>query len=178
MLARRAQGWTWPQVAKEAGITLQAARTAVRNLQDAAPMSLDTDPVKIVEHVFTEIQASVGTFEAIGSEALRKEQYAVAVGARRSADDARMRLMSLLQMTGRMPQDLSALRHLIDLRTIAIRMLDSIDAFSREMDLVIQLEDPGARAEACGRAVSLVQTTFNELVGIEQEPPVLEGTTT
>jgi transcriptional regulator with XRE-family HTH domain len=154
MVARKAQGWTWEAIAEEAGLSVRTVKEAVKNRQAGAPLQFNADPVRVVEEVFQAYQLSIGDLEAIAAEAARSNQLAIAVGAKRSANDAREKVLTLLQMTGRLPQELGSLRHLIDLRAIAVRML------GRE-------------------AAARVRTTFNELLGIEAPVPdgsALEGT--
>jgi hypothetical protein len=165
--ARRAQGWDWPKIAKEAGVSVRAAQDAHRRIVDSQPLNLKTDPARIVEHVFDGVQQSIAGFEAIAAQALERNNLSSAVGAKRSANDARQQIMVLLQMTGRLPQDLSALRHLIDLRALAVRMLDAMDKFERGM---AQLELDAETRKAVDDGVLEVRGMFNELVGIEQQP--------
>lgn len=169
MMARLMQGWTIPMVAQEAGISERTAERAIAKRRAAGPLNLRMDPVRLVEGVFEQLQASIGGFEAIAADALAKDNLAVAVGAKRSANDARGKIMEFLQMTGRLPEDLSRLRHLIDLRTIAVQMLDAMDSFEREMALVLRLDGADERREASEAALRQVRTTFSDLVGINDE---------
>jgi hypothetical protein len=173
MIARVHQGWTWEAIAGEAGISVSAAKRAVAARKDSLPIKLNADPVRVIEQVFEGYQLSIGDFEAIGAAALEKGQLAVAVGAKKGANEAREKIVLLLQATGRLPQELGALRHLIDLRAIAVRMLDTVDGLERELLLIDQIEDPEARSRAMADATAKVRTTFNELIGVE--PAALEG---
>lgn len=175
MIARLSQGWTWEAIAGEAGISVQQAKKAVVKRREAAPIKLNADPIRIIEQVFEQYQLSVGDFEAIASAALERNQLAVAVGAKKGANDAREKIVLLLQATNRLPQELGALRHLIDLRAIAVRMLDAVDGLEREMSLVAQIEDPEARAAASREAAAKVRTTFAEMVGLDEHPEAIEG---
>lgn len=158
MIARRAQGWTWERVAKEANLTVSNAKKAVVKAQRSGEvMRIGDDPVKIVERIFDELQRSVVGQELIATEAMKRGTLGTASAAKNRADEARGKVLELLQMTGRLPQEMSALRHLIDLRTVAVRMLDTMDQFDRgEIDSVV------------------VRSTFNELLGLESAP-ALEG---
>lgn len=156
MIARRAQGWTWDRVAKEANMTVSSAKKAVAKQQNAGEvMRIGDDPVKIVERIFDELQRSVVGQELIATEAMKRGTLGTASAAKNRADEARGKVLELLQMTGRLPQDMAALRHLIDLRTVAVRMLDTMDRFDRgEIDSLA------------------VRSTFNELLGLEERPAV------
>lgn len=171
MLARAAQGWTDAEIGKEANLSASHVRKVVREIRETAPIKLNDDPVKIVQEVFEGVQQSIAGFEAIASEALAKGQYANAVGGKRGANDARGQIMLLLQMTGRLPQDLTALRHLIDLRAIAVRMLDVMDKFERGL---ANLNLDAATQQAVDAGVLEVRGTFNELLGLDHD--TYEGT--
>jgi transcriptional regulator with XRE-family HTH domain len=179
MVARKAQGWTWEAIAEEAGLSVRTVKEAVKNRQAGAPLQFNADPVRVVEEVFQAYQLSIGDLEAIAAEAARSNQLAIAVGAKRSANDAREKVLTLLQMTGRLPQELGSLRHLIDLRAIAVRMLDVMDGFDRDLAGLTGLEDAAERERLGREAAARVRTTFNELLGIEAPVPdgsALEGT--
>lgn len=176
ILARRAQGWGWPKIAKEAGLSVRSTHEAAARVTERQPLKLDSDPAKIVEHVFDGVQQSIAGFEAIAVQALARNNLSSAVGAKRSANDARQQIMVLLQMTGRLPQDLAALRHLIDLRALAVRMLDTMDRFERGM---AQLELDIETRRQVDTGVLEVRSMFNELVGIDAPPAAgadVEGT--
>lgn len=174
MIARLAQNWTWPAIAAEAGISVDAAKKAVKARQENAPLALKEDPVKIVEDVMTGYQLSVGDLEAMASAALHDNNVAAAVGAKKAADDVREKILLLLQMTGRLPQELGALRHLIDIRAIAVRMLDTMDEFERR---ILEMDLNAKQRKEVSKNVLVVRSTFHELIGLQEEeerPPVPE----
>lgn len=175
MIARVAQGWTWEAIAGEAGVSVASAKRHVSARKGSALLQLNADPVRIIEQVFEQYQLSVGDFEAIAAAALERNQLAVAVGAKKGANDARDKIILLLQATNRLPQDLGALRHLIDLRAIAVRMLDAVDAFEREVEVIGHIEDADARQAAARDAARQVRLTFSEMVGLDADDRVIEG---
>lgn len=172
MVARRVQGWTWEAVAEEAGVTVTTAQKAV-DARNNTPIHFNADPVRVIEDVFTAYQLSIGDLEAIAVQSLLANNYSAAVGAKKAANDARDKVLTLLQLTGRLPQELGSLRHLIDLRAIAVRMLDATDGFESRVQRMRL--SPADRAEL-DAAVREVRETFNELLGIEEdaEPLALE----
>jgi hypothetical protein len=174
MVARKVQGWTWEAIAEEAGITPSAAIHAVKRRQEAVPIQFNADPVRVIEDIFTAYQLSIGDFEAIAAEATMKDQLAVAVGAKKGANDARDKVLTLLQLTGRLPEQLGSLRHLIDLRQIAVRMLDAMDRFD---EAVAKVEMTSGQAAEVFEASGEVRRTFEEVLGIEhdEEPPAIEA---
>lgn len=176
MIARLAQNWTWPAIAAEAGISVTAAKKAVKARQENAPLALNEDPVKIVEDVMRGYQLSVGDLEAMSSAAVEADNLNAAVGAKKGANEARDKMLMLLQMTGRLPQELGALRHLIDIRAIAIRMLDTMDAFEEKM---LKMDLSAKQRRTVTSNVLTVRSTFNELIGLkedEERPEIPEQT--
>jgi hypothetical protein len=171
IVQRVLQQWSWEAIAVEAGLSVAGAKKAYAGRRELAPMALQIDPVQVIEGIAEGYQLSIGDLEALAVDAVNRNQLGVAVGAKKAANEARGRMIDLLQATGRLPQDLAALRHLIDLRSIAVRMLDTIDGFEREMALVPQIEDAEARAAATADTVSKVRTTFADLLGIDAEAP-------
>lgn len=181
MVARVAQGWTWEAIAAEAGISPSAAKRAVARRRQDAPLRLNMDPVEVIEKIAEGYQLSIGDFESIASAAADTHQLAVAVGAKKGANDAREKLLGLLQATGRLPQELGALRHLIDLRAIAVRMLDSMDEFDRDIRRILMIEDAAQRTAEAEAVAAKVRLTFDRLLGIddqaepEEDVPDVEG---
>jgi hypothetical protein len=169
MVARRVQGWTWEAIAQEAGVTVTTAQKAV-DARSNTPIHFNADPVRVIEDVFTAYQLSIGDFEAIAMEALAANNYAAAVGAKKGANDARDKVLTLLQLTGRLPHELGSLRHLIDLRAIAVRMLDTMDAFEERIAAMAFTPEDRLQIREATREV---RTTFNELLGIEPEQQAL-----
>lgn len=173
MIQRLAQGWTWAAISQEAGISVTSAMDAVKARQEHAPIRLNMDPVEVIEKIAEGYQLSIGDLESIAAEAALKNNFAVAVGAKKGANDAREKLLVLFQVTGRLPQELSALRHLIDIRAVAVRMLDVMDDFERDMALAFGLESEEERREVARAAADKVRTTFAQLMGMEE---AVEGT--
>lgn len=170
MVQRVAEGWTWAMIAAESGISPGGAKLAVdRRLRDQ-PLGIDDDPVKVIETVFQGIQLSVGSFEALASAAIASEHYGAATSAMKGANDAREKIMMILQATGRLPQEMGALRHLMDVRSVAIRMLDTMEEFDREMTLALGLGTSEAQRLAAREAAEKVRTTFAQLLGLEEGP--------
>lgn len=165
IIVRRSQGWTWEMAAAEAGVTTRQAKRSVASRRETAPIVLGIDPAKIIEDMAEQIQLSIGDFEAMAATYVATNPNA-AIGAKRSANDARSQLLSLLQATGRLPQELGALRHLIDLRAIGIRMLDAVDGFERR---IADLELEGAERKALTDAALEVRSTFHDLIGLEED---------
>lgn len=166
IVARKVQGWTWEEIAHEAGLSVDGAKAAHKARKDGLQLTLRMDPVEVIENVAEGYSLSIGDLEAIAASAIEDGQLSNAIGAKKAANEGRGKLVELLQATGRLPQDLTALRHLIDLRTIGVKMLDSMDGFQREVVLINQIEDGEKRAAALQEASAKVRLTFDELLGI------------
>lgn len=167
IMVRVSQGWTWDEAAAEAGISVSAASRAVKKRREAAPLRLNMDPARVIETVFEGFQNSIADQERIAAAALEANNLAAAVGAKKGADAAREKIIALLQSTGRLPQELGALRHLIDLRAIAVKMLDTVDGFAAALAAVEISEESRVLID---NEVQKVRTTFNELIGLKEDP--------
>lgn len=167
MIQRVAEGWTMEAIAQEADMTPRGARAAITKRLADAPLQLNTDPVAVVESVFEGYQLSVGSFEALALAALTGENHSAAVSAKKGANEARERLIDLLQRTGRLPQELGALRHLMDLRAIAVRMLDAVEEFDRTIEA---LELEGEEAEIVADAAARLREVFEVATGTVEDP--------
>lgn len=174
MVQRVAEDWPWEAIAAEAGISVAAARKAVAKRIADAPLNLKSDPVEVVERIFEGYQLSIGSFQALSAAAAESNNLAASVGALKGANDAREKLLALLQATGRLPQEMGTLRHLIDIRAIAVRMLDVMEDFERDMVLALGLQEDEERREAARAAAGKVRATFAELMGLDD--PSVDGT--
>lgn len=177
MIQRLAQNWTWEAIAEEAGLTVSGAMRAVRVRRETAPMMMRMDPVKIVEGIAEGLQHSIGDFEAFAASAIRSGDHGAAVGAKKAANDARERLIALFQATGRMPQDLAALRHLMDVREIGLGMVEAMDRFERQVEAAKSLTPLRQRA-ALAQAATGLRDHFDNLMHVSDddgEPELLEA---
>lgn len=168
VMALRAQGLTWEEVGAEVGLSASQAQRVAAERRKVMPIQLDMDPARIVEAAFEGFQASVADLERIALAAAEKEQLAVAVGAKKGANEAREKILALLQATGRLPQELGALRHLIDLRAVAVKMLDTMDRFEEAVRVIELTEE---QRDQLDEAVAGARGTFHDLIGIEEAEP-------
>jgi hypothetical protein len=172
ILQRRAQGWTWDAIAVAAGLSERRARDAAAKRRAEAPLALKSDPVQIVEDVMLGLQLSVGRFEELAAR-YQESAPAAAVGAAKAADDARLSVLALLQAVGRLPEDLTALRHITEQRALGGRMVDAIERFSERTRALAANLDAEARA-VLEEAVRDVECVFSEMIGLPQEVAPLE----
>jgi hypothetical protein len=182
MIQRLAQGWPWESIAEEAGISVTSAKKAVAARQDSAPLRLNMDPVEVIERVAEGYQLSIGDLEAVAYEAMKANNLTAAVGAKKAANDAREKLLAVFQATGRLPQELSQLRHLIDVRQIAVQMMDTMDVFERDIE-VAKTMPPEEQTRILADAADRVRGAFGKLLGLDEntlpeaseEPEVLNA---
>lgn len=171
ILQRRAQGWTWNAIAHAAGLSERATREAAERRRREAPLAVKSDPVQIVEDVMLGLQLSIGRFEELAMR-YQASSPAAAVGAAKAADDARMSVLALLQAIGRLPEDLTALRHITERRALATRMLDAMERFGVQVRAAAESLDPAARA-LMEKAVKDVECVFGEMIGLPENPAPL-----
>ncbi len=100
----------------------------------------------------------MGDFEAMAS-AYADVNPAVAIGAKKGADQARERLLLLLQATGRMPRDMGVLGDLMSMRELGSEMVQVVYRFKRGEADAQEVEDTFKGALGLGRPGSeLTQT--------------------
>ncbi len=112
----------------EAGVTERQVLRVLADRQALGQALLDRDPIDVVKRMATQLQASVGDFEAM-AYAYGETHPSAAVGAKKGADQAREKLLVLLQATGRMPKDIGGLGDLMGMRELAGEMVDVVRAF-------------------------------------------------
>lgn len=151
IVQRVAEHWSWAMIADEAGISARQCQRVAEDYR-GMPSPLDIDATALIEELARGYRQSVGTFSALAATA---DNTAAAVGAVKGANDAREKLISLLQAIGHVPHDLGTLRVQRDVQQLALRMLDGVEAFERG--------EIGAGELAA---------VFYEMAGIPRELPV------
>lgn len=121
------ESWTWPMIAEESGISVRQAQRVWESFRDQAS-PWDVDPSVYVEELARGYRITVGQFTALAATA---DNTAAAVGALKGANDAREKMMALMQSVGIVPEDLGTLKLHRDVRAVAVEMLDTMDAFER-----------------------------------------------
>lgn len=173
ILARRAQGWPWDAIAHEAKLSVTATEEAAARRRAEAPLTLRSDPVELVESTMGAVQAAIGDFEEMALR-YRDRSPNAAVGAKKAALEAHFSLMALLQAIGRLPEDLTALRHVTEQRALAVRMLDAIERFETQTRSLAASLEPEEQARH-GAAVADVKCVFHEMIGLPEEPDIANG---
>jgi hypothetical protein len=127
IVQRVAEGWTWAMIAEEAGISLRQCQRVAEAYREM-PSPLDIDPTTIVEELARGYRQSVSAFTALAASA---DNTAAAVGALKGANDARERMVAVLQAIGHVPHDLGVLKLQRDVQQVAVKMLEAVEAFER-----------------------------------------------
>lgn len=160
MLTRKIQGWSWEEIAAEAGVKVPAAKTAVEKKKKELPNLLDKDPAEIIEDFVIELQVSIADFEKIASAAMEGANLPVAIGAKARADNARQQLQELLQSVGHLPHDLGTLTWMIDIRAIAVEINGAVEEF---VAAVKGLELPDEARKVIDTAADTVTHRLDEI---------------
>jgi len=161
MLTRKAQGWTNGAIAAEAGISVTAAKDAMRNRRETLPDLLDQDPMEIIQNLLEQISASAGDLELM-AVAYSEAHPSAAVGAKKAAHEARRDLASLLQATGKLPKELGTLRHLVDVRAVAVQIITGLDEF---LEAVRAAKLPPAKRKPILEAADRLERTLETMTG-------------
>jgi hypothetical protein len=120
------QGMTPAAIAKQDGRDPVTIRKVIRREAKADPESiLALTPVKIIEAMLRRSQTAWKMAAAIAAHADNDSTRTTAIRTMLDADE---RVLLILQSTGHLPRELGTLRHLVDVRHIAITMIDAVRA--------------------------------------------------
>ena len=118
------QGMGVQAIADSDGRGVSMIRKVIERQGRQAPEKLlEMQPVKIVEAMLRRSQMA---WRLAAQTAAHAQQDSVRIGAIRTMLDADERVLLILQSTGHMPRELGTLRHLVDVRHIAVRMVDAV----------------------------------------------------
>lgn len=153
IVARKHQDWPWEAIAKEAGISVSATKKAYYNRRRAAESLLDEDPIAILRMLVEGLQLSIGDLEQLAVASMEDRNLAVAVGAKKAANDAREKLQELLQSVGVLPHELGTLRWHVEFKSVVVQLVDTVDNFVERIEgLKLKKAD---REAVVGAAVEL-----------------------
>lgn len=118
------QGMSPKAIAAQDGRGVRAINLVIRRQEKAnLEKLLEHAPVKIVEGMLRRSQMA---WRMAATAAAHAEQDATRITAIRTMLDADERVLEILQSTGHLPRELGTLRHLVDVRHIAIKMIDAV----------------------------------------------------
>lgn len=169
IVARKHQAWPWEAIAKEAGISVSATKKAYYNRLKASENLLEEDPIKIIRMLVEGLQLSIGDLEQLAVAGLEERNLAVAVGAKKGANDAREKLQDLLQSVGVLPHELGTLRWHVEFRSVVVQLVDTVDGFVQTIE---GLKLPKAKRE---EIVTAAKTVRGELESMGATPQLNGG---
>lgn len=120
----KTRGLTYNQIAEALGIDRGTALRAMQEWRDSNPKLRTKDPLDIIDEALEGYQSDLNELAMVSSTT---KQEAVRVGAINSRMQARDRIITLLQTTGILPHDLGKLRVEIDIRYIAVRLVQTLN---------------------------------------------------
>jgi hypothetical protein len=126
---RLVDGWSWPKIATEAGVSARQCERIFEDAEKEPSGLLDQRPTEVIEEWLRGYRRSIEQFVAIAAEA---DNSSSAVGALKAANDARDKIIVLLQAVGHTPNDLGRIKIARDLETIARSMFAAVEAFRRD----------------------------------------------
>lgn len=126
ILARKAQGLSNVVIAAEAGVT---ERTIERILAEARRMRspLEDSPMELLEELARGFRLAIGDYEAMALGWFDTNQSA-SLGAKKAADETRIRLATLLHDLGKLPENLETFRSEMEMQRIAQEMVTMMRA--------------------------------------------------
>lgn len=169
IVARKHQNWPWEAIAKEAGISVSATKKAYYSRRDASENLLEQDPIDIIRMLVEGLQLSIGDLEQLAVAGMEERNLAVAVGAKKGANDAREKLQDLLQSVGVLPHELGTLRWHVEFRSVVVKLVDTVDGFVKAIETMKMPKD--LRDQIVGEA----KKARTELEGMGTMPELNEG---
>jgi hypothetical protein len=151
------QGMKLSAIAKQDGRSEKVIREVIERMaKQGSEALMEMAPLKVVESMLRRSQTA---WKMAAATAAHAEQDTTRIAAIRAMMDADQRVLEILQSTGHLPRELGTLRHLVDVRSIAIQMIDAVRGL-----------ESGERTPAEVRAV------FEAMVMEEEPPPrAIEG---
>ena len=166
MIERRNQGWTWPEVAKEAGLSVSAAKRAVRARRESMTTLLEQEPMEIIDHLVEGHQGAIADLERMAAD-YAEDHPSAAVGAKNSAERSREKLAELLQATGKLPRELGTLRYLVEIRQTVAMINVSVDEFIEQvLGIADELKVPKTKKAELTRRVQAAADELDEKLAI------------
>jgi len=150
IVTRKGQGFHTHAIAAEAGVSVRTVHRVLAEREAVGEALLDRDPIDVVKGLAAQLEASAADFEAMAC-AYADVNPAAAIGAKKGADQAREKLLLLLQATGRLPRDMGRLRDLMDIRQVAEEMVEAVRDFRDGKIEAAEIEETFRRSLTIGR---------------------------
>lgn len=120
IIARAAQGVPWADIGKEAGISARSCQRVVENARGVRS-PLEESPMALLESLTSGFLRSISDYEGMAFAWAETNQSA-SLGAKKAADETRMRLATLLADVGKLPSNLELFRSEMQMQLIAEQM--------------------------------------------------------
>lgn len=144
MMERRAQGWTWAEVAEEAGITVGAAKKAVKVRREVVPGFMEMEPVAIIDYMVQGHVQALANYQRLAAK-YAVSHPAAAIGALKGAAGERRQLLILLQATGNLPRELGTLRIVMQIEAAVKVMGEALEDAEQAIEREVKDLDPKKR---------------------------------
>lgn len=102
IVADRARGMTWPELADRHSVSERTARRAVEARYRREPDELEPNPEAIVRETLAMLEQSIGDYALLS---LTASGEAVRLGAMKARDDAARHRIEVMRSIGRLPRD-------------------------------------------------------------------------
>jgi len=133
IIARAAQGMPYAVIAAEAKVSVrQVERIVAGNRGVRSP--LEDTPMELLDELAVGYRLAIGDFEAMALAWFDTNQSA-SLGAKKAADESRARLATLLEVVGKLPENMELFRSEAQMQRIAETMAQTMRAVADgEMD--------------------------------------------
>lgn len=149
------QGMSDERISAQDGRSITQIKTVIeKQAKSGTEALMEMAPLKVVESMLRRSQTA---WKMAAATAAHAENDGMRIGAIRTMMDADQRVLEILQSTGHLPRELGTLRHLVDVRSIAIQMIDAVRGL-----------------ETGERTPAEVRQVFEAMV-MEEEPRAIEG---
>jgi hypothetical protein len=126
IIARAAQGMPHAVIAAEAKVSVrQVERIVAGNRGVRSP--LEDTPMELLDELAVGYRLAIGDFEAMALAWFDSNQSA-SLGAKKAADESRGRLAALLEVVGKLPEDMELFRSEAQMQRIAETMAQTMRA--------------------------------------------------
>lgn len=126
IVARAAQGMPYAVIAVEAGVGVRQVERVVAGRRGIRS-PLEDSPMDLLDELAVGYRLSIGDFEAMALAWFESNQSA-SLGAKKAADETRARLAALLEVVGKLPEDLELFRSEVQMQRIAETMAQTMRA--------------------------------------------------
>jgi hypothetical protein len=165
ILARHASGASWTEIAQEAGVDTRTCQRVVKQARNL-PAPTSERPLQLIEDLTREMRASIGSYEAMAF-GWAERNHSASLGAKKAADEMRLKLIAVLADIGKLPRDLERFRSELELERIGEEILETLEA-------VADGREDASAARAWIESL-LRPEGVEQIIDAEEVPPELES---